>query len=295
VEPISRDVHSISRSALIAVALFIVVVILILYTVALTIENSRLRSEIYRLQELKSKYDSLSSDYDVLLSAYDELKGSYNQLLEVYNQLQNMYESLKVEYESKVGELEQLKKEYEELSRKLLIVQIPNGYYDVNFIPDRNGTLENVYNFLMWEFTMPRGYVGGTFDCSEMAAYLEWVLEDAGFDAKIAVGPCPWDPSLGYHAWVIVYTQDGYMVAIEPTVLMTKDDPLYIKIMRAIGVYLKEHPIYSKAGIVYAENPYANGYYKGYTALYDTIYDAVVSYRDVSEWDWWLGYWGFSR
>ncbi len=41
------------------------------------------------------------------------------------------------------------------------------------------------------------------FDCSEAAAHVEWALEISGFDAKIAVGPTPFDFT-GQHAWIFV-------------------------------------------------------------------------------------------
>jgi len=104
----------------------------------------------------------------------------------------------------------------DEIERKL--ARVPEGYYSTNFFPNYNGTFSDLKEFLYRDFKLPRGYQEGVFDCSESAAYLEWALEDAGFDAYIATGPAPWDPSAGYHAWILVKTRE-YRVAIEPTAL----------------------------------------------------------------------------
>jgi hypothetical protein len=45
-------------------------------------------------------------------------------------------------------------------------------------------------------------YKAGVFDCSEMTAYLEYVLERHGFTAEIAHGIVK---GVGFHAWVLVY------------------------------------------------------------------------------------------
>jgi hypothetical protein len=45
-------------------------------------------------------------------------------------------------------------------------------------------------------------YEANVFDCSEMAAYLEYVLERHGYTAEIAYGVMK---GIGFHAWVLVY------------------------------------------------------------------------------------------
>ena len=45
-------------------------------------------------------------------------------------------------------------------------------------------------------------YKAHVFDCSEMTAYLEYVLERHGFTAEIAHGKVK---GVGFHAWVLVY------------------------------------------------------------------------------------------
>ncbi len=129
---------------------------------------------------------------------------------------------------------------------------------------------------------MPRDYEVGVFDCSESAAFLEWTLQNAGFNAHIAIGPAPWEEDGGYHAWVLVYTEE-HKVAIETTAITGEYEML--------GLFSGRTP-----GVVYSEDPLIPGwqnYYEGYEYLYKNIYEAVRGYTGIREWNWWEGYWGF--
>ena len=65
-----------------------------------------------------------------------------------------------------------------------------------------------------WEWT-EEAYVADEFDCSEMSAYLEWKLENEGYNTVIVTGDSP--SGGGKHAWLLVQTStDGYM-PVEPT------------------------------------------------------------------------------
>ena len=106
-------------------------------------------------------------------------------------------------------------------------------------------------------------------------------MENAGFEAQIATGPTPWDPS-SYHAWVIVNTEE-YKVAIEATALTGEYNLLYLFMGRV-------------PGIVYGDDPRIPGwqnYYNGYDHLFNNIYLAIRNYGALQEWNWWEGYWGF--
>ncbi len=59
-------------------------------------------------------------------------------------------------------------------------------------------------------------YQLNVFDCSEMAAYLEWRLENEGFNTLIATGKSP-DGKATKHAWLMVETSAGSYMPVEPT------------------------------------------------------------------------------
>lgn len=229
---------------------------------------------------LQSDYQKLQQDYNSLRSNYEELersagtwKSKYDQLLQDYNALKAKYDSLQDrvdELEAKVAELESLLREYE---------NVPHGYYETNYFAS-NGTARELKGILKRAHEMlSRDYMAGVFDCSESAAFIEWVLEDAGYDAYIAVGPAPWDPDAGYHAWVIAYTKDGYVAAIECTITTSSRSWLELELL--------------DYGIIYGDDPYAEGYYEGYDHLFKNIYQAI-RYYGAFEWNWWEGYWGFT-
>jgi len=107
-----------------------------------------------------------------------------------------------------------------------------------------------------------RKYDRNVFDCSEMAAYLEWMLEKHGFNTKICLADRFANGNIA-HAWVAVdIPPKRYYV--EPTALNT-------------GVF-----IFSTI------KPY-DGNYKDYSpcnGIYEDIYAATKNSR-ISEFDWW--------
>jgi hypothetical protein len=62
-----------------------------------------------------------------------------------------------------------------------------------------------------------RKYDQSVFDCSEMAAFLEWMLEKHGFDTKICLASRFANGSIG-HAWVAV-DMPPRRYYVEPTAL----------------------------------------------------------------------------
>ena len=254
------------------------------------------------LTHVKSEYNDLKQQFETISTEYEKLKGEYNSLKKSleeiqmkYNEAQSSAQQWKTKYENlhqkydeleltnkmltqrineleeKVNELENLLKQYE---------QVPHGYYETDlFHSDR--TAGDIINVLRQAHQMlARDYKEDVFDCSESAAFIEWVMEDAGYDARIAVGPAPWDPKAGYHAWVIVYTRDGYVAAIEPTITTSSRTPLELELL--------------SYGIIYGNDEYAKGYYEGYDHLFKNIYYAIRYCGSVEEWNWWEGYWGFT-
>ena len=159
---------------------------------------------------------------------------------------------------------------------------MPHSYYSTDAFTRHSNTWEELGEFLTYEFRLPRKYEVDVFDCSESSAYLEWALETAGFDAEIASGPTPWDTTSGYHAWVIVHTEE-YKVAVEATALTGKHYLGYL--------YWNRIP-----GVVYSQDRFIDGwenYYDGYDETYKNIYYAIRDDYATEQWDWWVGFWGF--
>jgi|GEM_PF-2185240 len=166
-----------------------------------------------------------------------------------------------------VGEKELVFTESFEVVRDGELEKIPLGYYSVNNYPEQDDDFDSLVKFLE-DFTLPRDYDLGKFDCSHMSAYMEWVLEDAGFDTHIAYSShVPWDEDGGAHAWIIVYTDD-YRVAIETTGL--GDDTHLVE------------------GIINEDEEYGDYYYNPEEEFSD-IYEATERSGTIDQWNWWFG------
>ena len=134
--------------------------------------------------------------------------------------------------------------------------EIPNNYYDAE-VPHPPHSLIDLLYFIS-EIKYPQVYEEHIFDCSESAAFLEWYLENHGYDAVIVVGT---DENQKGHAWVEVRNltnASGYPATME---LDRHIDSTY----------------FSLAGF----------YYNVDRTYYDDIYDACEAYGHSSEWNWW--------
>ncbi len=241
-----------------------------------------------QLNELESSYVTLQSNYNSLQSNFTLLESSYSSLELDYNTLESSYESLRSDYYNLQGRMDQLQSSYSQLhaeneSLRQLLQQyekVPHAYYSTRNFPYHSNTIEGLCDFLIYDFVLPTGYRLNIFDCSESAAYLEWALDTAGFDARIAAGKCPWNPSLGYHAWVLVFLETEGYVAIESTALTWADS----YIARVFGMV---------PGAVYTDDPAWQNYNYNYDYLFDNIYLAIKHTGSTEEWNWWEGFWGF--
>ena len=239
---------------------------------------------------LESNYASLESNYASLESNYAVLQSKYTTLESNYNSLESDYKSLRSDYDILQGRMSELQSSYNRLEAENRDLQrllseyenVPHSYYSAGNFAQHSNTSEELGIFLTYEFILPTAYKVNVFDCSESAAYLEWALENAGFDAEIVTGPTPWDTSSGYHAWVIVHTTN-YQVAIEATVLT--------------GEYYWRYLFANRTpGVVYGDDsriPGWNNYYYGYDDSFQNIYYAIRHWTDAKQWNWWEGFWGF--
>ena len=172
--------------------------------------------------------------------------------------LQLMTTQQQQEIESKDIQIENL--EYEIGSKD---IQISNLEYEVeraefqfyyaSLAKQRYGVSDLEEYLNRWQWT-EGSYVAGQFDCSEMSAYLEWKLENEGYNTVIVTGDSPF--GLAKHAWLLVQTSaDGYM-PVEATT-------------------------YS---IIYWSDIYFDNYF-----LYDYEFENIQEAFDYSpnEFDWW--------
>ena len=138
---------------------------------------------------------------------------------------------------------------------KTTLTDIPDPYY-LNKTPFQN-TPDEIKRLLGMGFFTP--YQCSRFDCSEMAAYIEWKLECHNITAYIATKD-DWEGGYG-HAWVIVPLRNGKYLAIEPTISAAE-------------------------GSFGAEMITTDPRYFDYDHLFEDIYCASEFFGE-EEWDWW--------
>jgi cell division protein FtsB len=154
-----------------------------------------------------------------------------------YEQLQESARLMNTKYE-------QLQEVAEENKFKFYYASLAKRQYGVEALEKSLGR---------WEW-VAGAYREGTFDCSEMAAYLERQLELEGFHTKIAIGNCPF--SVGRHAWLLVEAIAGKYMPVEPTTYR----------------------------MVKWDNPYFNNYFK-YERTFESIKEALA--YNYENFDWW--------
>jgi hypothetical protein len=87
-------------------------------------------------------------------------------------------------------------------------------FYYADLAKQRYG-VDDLQEYLdRWEW-VEGSYVQGSFDCSEMSAYIEWRLENEGYHTIIVCGDSPFGG--GYHAWLLVETSSGGYMPVEAT------------------------------------------------------------------------------
>lgn len=160
---------------------------------------------------------------------------------------------------------------------------IPKDYYTRGKLRNRPNTYSNLKKFLKSRVGLSE-YNTGEYDCSEMAAFLEYRLEDAGFNAYIAEGPAPSDKTKR-HAWVFVRTWrygEFQWIPIEPT------DSRFYNIDEGVTVGKIFSRLFEVPGIVTSSNsPYYYHYFK-YDKIYNSIHDVPKS--KLNEYDWWKSF-----
>lgn len=246
-----------------------------------TLQNYNLLDVNYN--SLQSNFSSLQTDFQSLRDDYNSLEADYESLKADYESLESAHNELKSEVSTLRFENTQLKRENSDLQRLIdEYEKVPHSYYSTDTFKHHENTWEELSRFLTSEFKLPRDYELNVFDCSESSAYLEWALENAGFNAELIVGTDPSGDTSGDHAWVIVHTTD-YRVAIEATALTTKDRYAWLSWGRVPGVIYGEDTLIDEW-----EN-----YYEGYDKSFKNIYIAIRQFGTGQEWNWWEGFFGF--
>jgi hypothetical protein len=108
-----------------------------------------------------------------------------------------------------------------------------------------------------------KSYRTNAFDCSEMAAYLEWMLEKHGFDSKVCLAS-QFGEDNAPHAWVAVDVPPKRYY-VEPTA--RNEGGFVFSIIKPLDGKYKE--------------------YSNYDGIYEDIYELSLA-GPVSEFDWWI-------
>jgi hypothetical protein len=241
------------------------------------------RSNLDNYNNLLDDYSDLNSEYQIIQTNIQSLQNNYDSLKSNYDSLHTQHDKLKSDLTSLTSKYDSLEADNQDLQELLdQYEKVPHSYYSMDTFKKYSNTWNDLSRFLKSEFKLPTDYEEDLFDCSESSAYLEWSLENSGFDAYIVVGPDPSGES-GYHAWVLVYTTD-YKVAIESTALTSSQRAAWLSWGRVPGVIYGDDQL-----IKHWEN-----YYENYDESFKNIYFAIRDcHRNSEEWDWWLGAFGF--
>ena len=134
--------------------------------------------------------------------------------------------------------------------------EIPNNYYDAD-VPHPSHSLMELLYFIS-EIKYPHAYEEHVFDCSESAAFLEWYLENHGYDAVIVVGT---NENQNVHAWVRVKNLTNASGCAATIDIDRHKDSTYFALPGFSFNADKTH--------------------------YDDIFAACKAYGQCSEWNWW--------
>jgi len=161
------------------------------------------------------------------------------------------------------------------LSFSEMLFDVPDRYYQTALFPKRE--IPGLIYFIAQNFRVPHRYQENRFDCSEMAAYLEWLLENGGFKAWICIREAAnAKKDNSGHAWVIALDRKGTKAAIEPTAFITPTDDL-------VTAQFKSFSLLDKAIILPDSERYRE--YMNYDHYYESIYE--IPKQLFSEFDWW--------
>jgi len=186
---------------------------------------------------------NLQNQIDTLTTENEDLQDEVDDLTTENSQMEDEIDWLNYRYDNYVADHQYTNWDYDEIQFYFYYVEPEQkfGVYDLD---------DELYG---WEWYVP--YEENVFDCSEMSAYLEWYLENEGWNTKIVVGDSPFGTE--YHAWLLVETSEGAYMPVESTT----------------------------AEIVWWDDTHFDNYWT-YDDTFETIQDAL-DYSET-EFDWWM-------
>jgi hypothetical protein len=214
---------------------------------ALETDKNNLQTQVNNLEtdktDLQNQVDTVQIQKDTLQNQLNLLNATYQNYVSTHSHNNSEYDSLQSEYDSYAANHQYTNAEYDEAFFSFYYVAPEEQKFGVYDLEDELYGLEWLHP-----------YEENVFDCSEMSAYLEWHLENEGWNALIVAGEAPWDG--GGHAWLLVETSEGQYMPVESTTIE----------------------------IVWWEDPNFDNYFI-YDYTFETIQEAVDYYE--SEFDWW--------
>lgn len=184
-----------------------------------------------------------NSEYDSLQSEYDDYVTNHHYADSEYDSYVSTHSHSNLEYDIYIANHQYTNSEYDEAFFFFYYVKPEEQKFGVYDLEDELYGLEWI-----------EPYQEDVFDCSEMSAYIEWHLENEGWNAIIVIGDTPFGS--GYHAWLLVETSEGHYMPVESTTIE----------------------------IVWWDDPYFDNYFT-YDYDFETIQEAIDYYE--SEFDWW--------
>lgn len=250
---VNRGIGKIEVGLIICVSL---VGVLSVSSFFLFLRNSTLQDRINTLDTeaniLQSQVYDLTGEKNVLQNEVDSLNTENDDLQTQVDLLETENEDLQSEKTQLEGEVSSLESQLEYL--QWIAEENSFDFYYASLAEQRFGVDDLAEYLDRWQW-IDGTYVEGVFDCSEMSAYIEWKLENEGYNTIIVAGTSPWGG--GYHAWLLVETSEGHYMPVEAT----------------------------EYDIVYWSDPYFDNYFI-YDHQFETIQDALeYSYE---EFDWWV-------
>lgn len=211
-------------------------------------QNTTLHSQMNMLQTEKSSLESevsdLQTDKNNLTSLVSSLQTQVDDLQKENSQLESEIDWLNSEYDYYIATHQYANWEYEEARFDFYYVLPEEQKFGVYNLRDE-----------LYDLAWLDPYQEGVFDCSEMSAYIEWDLENKGWNVLIVVGDSPFGS--GRHAWLLVETSVGKYMPVEPTTIE----------------------------VVWWSDLYFDNYW-----VYDRTFENILDALDYSEteFDWWI-------
>lgn len=122
---------------------------------------------------------------------------------------------------------------------------IPDDYYNQTSSPSNASIMNELRN---WKWN--REYEINVFDCSDMSAYLEYYLENRGFNTTICTGD--------HHAWILINIDDTEIAYETTGCYFVYNDPEYYSPDKKYNTIYDLHEYY--LGFYYGQESFDEEY-----------------------------------